>query len=119
MSDTLSRIELLGRTLDAAGLRHKVIAQNLANVNTPGYTRMEVAFEKELAAHLDAGNAEAARHLRPQVLPAETAATRTDGNNVTLEQEMMELNKNTLLYNAVVGLLTARLAMHRAAIAGR
>ena len=36
--------DLLSQMLDASSLRHRVIAQNIANVNTPGYKRLEVAL---------------------------------------------------------------------------
>ena len=45
-------LNLLSHVLGAAGLRHRVIAQNIANVNTPGYRRLEVTFEEDLARAL-------------------------------------------------------------------
>src|SRR5437660_8135859 len=36
------RMDVLARLLDVADLRHRVIAQNVANVNTPGYHRLQV-----------------------------------------------------------------------------
>ena len=43
-------INLLEKALAGSSLRHKVISNNIANINTPGYKRMEVSFEEELAA---------------------------------------------------------------------
>ena len=49
MTPSAFGIDVLSRVLDTAALRHRVIAQNVANVNTPGYRRLEVTFEDELA----------------------------------------------------------------------
>ena len=48
MTITTGKIELLTRLLDVAAMRQDVIAQNVANVNTPGYGIMEVSFEDAL-----------------------------------------------------------------------
>jgi flagellar basal-body rod protein FlgB len=40
--------KVIGKMLDGAAARHKAIAANLANVETPGYKRRYVSFEKEL-----------------------------------------------------------------------
>ncbi|MBY0228235.1 MAG: flagellar basal body rod protein FlgB [Gemmataceae bacterium] len=117
MTAPSASVALLGRMLDASSLRHRVISQNIANANTPGYQRQEVAFEEALSATLrdggDAGN------VRPQAVQAGSAALRPDGNGVTLEQEMTDLNKNALLHNAATQLLSSQLAMLRSAITGR
>src|SRR4029079_13125873 len=62
-------IGLLSQTLDAAALRHRVIAQNVANVNTPGYRRLEVSFEADLARAL--ANPGPGAAVRPRVVVAD------------------------------------------------
>jgi flagellar basal-body rod protein FlgB len=109
MNDPLSARAGLARLLDTCALRHRVIAQNVANVDTPGYHRLEVAFEDELSAATG----------RPEVVASQTAPTRPDGNNVSIEQEMSDLNKNALLYQTAAQLLASRVATWRAAVAGR
>jgi len=39
---------LLEKMLDVSSVKHKVIANNIANVNTPGYKKMEVSFADQL-----------------------------------------------------------------------
>lgn len=111
MNPTLSQIDLLARGLDVAGLRQRVIAQNVANINTPEYKRIEVAFDDVVADQI-AGTP-------PQVVEAAGGAERADGNNVSLEQEMTDLNKNSLLYSALSQFLGTRLAQLRSAISGQ
>lgn len=106
MNGKVSQVDLLARTLDVAGSRHRAIASNLANVNTPGYSRVEVVFEDSLDSQLS----------RPRLEEAPGGPTRADGNNVSLEQEMTDLNKNTLLYTTAAQLLATQLAIHKSAV---
>ncbi len=93
----------LMRALDAAALRHKTIATNIANVETPNYRRREVRFEEALQKALDGGGA----LPEPQVVE-DPAPGRADGNNVNIDQEMAELSENALRYEALVQGLAAR-----------
>lgn len=109
-------IGLLSQTLDAAALRHRVIAQNVANVNTPGYRRLEVSFESDLARALASPGPSAA--VRPRVVVAD-GPERVDGNTVDIDREMNDLARNALLYQAAAQVVTSRIASLRAAVAGR
>jgi flagellar basal-body rod protein FlgB len=109
---------LLQRVLDAASLRHRVIAHNLANVNTPGFRRQEVRFSDRLAQAIASGDAEATGTARIEVRPARDPSLRPDGSNVSLEREVGDLMKNALVYQTVTQLLSARVAAYRAAITG-
>ncbi|MCS7272437.1 MAG: flagellar basal body protein [Gemmataceae bacterium] len=110
-------VDLLGNVLDGAALRHQVIAQNVANVNTPGYRRRAVTFEQELARQLEQKGVEAP-YVSPRVI-VQDGPIRFDGNSVDIVVEMNDLTRNALYYQAVTQVLTSRLAMLRAAIAGR
>jgi flagellar basal-body rod protein FlgB len=114
--DLLSpQTDLLKSLLDAASLRHRVLAQNIANVNTPGYHRLEVRFEDELARRLKAGRARS----QPQIVEAEGGVERVDGNNVDIDDETGRLSKNALLFNAFSQLLASRMSQMRSAVSGR
>jgi flagellar basal-body rod protein FlgB len=90
MFDSVSYVAL-NSALDGLALRQRAIAENVANINTPGYHAKKVAFEAELARAVDGGtgatSATVARSLEP---------TRTDGNNVNLDEETL-LNVDTNL----------------------
>jgi flagellar basal-body rod protein FlgB len=108
---------LLAQVLDAAALRHRVIAQNVANVNTPGYRRLAVAFQDDLASAL--ALQPGGPPVRPRVVEAGGGPERVDGNNVDIDQEMNNLTKNALLYEAAAQILTSRIGLMRSAITGR
>ncbi len=109
-------MDLLGQVLNAASMRHRVISQNIANVNTPGYRRLEVRFEEDLAKAI-ANPVTGATGVKPSVVIAD-GPERVDGNTVDIDQELNDLSKNALLYEAAAQIITSRIASMRAAIAG-
>ncbi len=117
MAVSLDQFDLLSRLMDAASLRHRVIAQNVANANTPGYRRLEVSFE-ELLGQCSAGRP-GRQAAEPKVVEAEGDVARADGNNVSLDAEMGRLSKNALLYGGYAQILASQIATMRSAITGR
>ncbi len=114
-----ANLAVLAQVLDAAALRHRTIAQNVANVNTPGYRRLAVEFEAEFARALASSDGRGSvPHVAPRVVVAD-GPERADGNTVDIDREMNDLAKNSLLYEAAVALITSRLSQQRSAIAGR
>ena len=97
----------LERAIQGSSLRHQAIAQNLANVNTPGYRRQDVDFHSALQAAMPGGTeAVAATPIAAAVDPA--APMRADGNSVDVDSEAANLAKNALEYEALAQVLRAR-----------
>jgi flagellar basal-body rod protein FlgB len=96
-----------------------VIAQNVANVNTPGYHRRDVSFEDALARELPQSAHTRFPDVKPVVVEKSDGSARSDGNTVDIDAEMGRLGKNTLLYGAYSQILAAKIAAMRAAISGR
>ncbi len=119
MNVTVSQFDLLNKLLDASELRHRVISQNVANVNTPGYHRLAVSFEEELADRLRSAGDVNIDGMTPSVYEEQGLIVRADGNNVDIDKEMGQLNKNALLYQTYAQVLASRLSMMRSAITGR
>jgi flagellar basal-body rod protein FlgB len=111
-----SQVDLLARMLDVSDLRHKVLAQNVANVNTPGYRRLDVSFESAFVRALSSGQG---LEVKPQIVQPGGGTERTDGNNVDIDGEMGRLAKNTTLYRTYAQILAVQLAMMRTAIMGQ
>ncbi len=91
MFDSVSSVALQS-ALNGLALRQRTIANNIANVNTPGYQAQRVSFEDALAKSVKTGNksftdASTARSLEP---------TRLDGSNVNLDTETLS-NIDTVL----------------------
>jgi flagellar basal-body rod protein FlgB len=110
--------ELLTQVMKAASLRHEVISQNIANVNTPGYHRLAVSFEDEMARALATSSGGTPPSVKPRVVEP-GGPERVDGNNVDIDQEMGDLARNALLYEAAAQIVTSRISSYRSAIVGR
>ena len=118
VSVTPSQFDMLRKSLETVALRHRVASQNLANVNTPGYQASEVSFEEPLQRQLAQGEV-VWDSLTPEVKLSDTGVSRVDGNNVDLDQEVTQLNKNAALFETYTQLLATKLAMMKSAITGR
>jgi len=119
MDELSSDLTHLGRLMDAAALRTRVIAHNMANVNTPGFTRSKVLFEAQLAEALTRGGRGAGLEVRPEVALDPGGDVKVDGNNVHMEDEMAELVKTTILYNIINRIVSGRIEGLRTAIRGQ
>ena len=117
MNVTDSQFDMLSRLLNVASLRHQVIAQNVANVNTPGYRQRDVSFEDTFLRQLDTNDPRGTA-AAPRVIEGSGGAERIDGNNVDIDMEIGRLQKNTLLHNAFVQILAGNIATMRSAITG-
>jgi len=116
MSPTDPTAQSLTRLLDATSMRHRVLAGNLANAETPGYVRQDVPFEEALSEAVKSGDFSG---FDLQIQSDTTRPVRADGNNVQLDEELAELNKNALLHQTALQILQNRMAMERTVITGR
>ena len=109
------------RSLDAAILHHQAIASNLANLETPGYKRVDVApsFGVELQQAISNGDTRRLATLRPRLnVDASAVAANRDGNTVQLETELVRLQQNTLAHTLETQLISGNLLKLRLAITG-
>ncbi|KQW05418.1 flagellar biosynthesis protein FlgB [Leifsonia sp. Root4] len=90
MFDSVS-LSALSSALDGLAMRQRSIADNIANVNTPGYHAKRVAFEGALAASIAGGDGHTDATVERSLEP-----TRLNGNNVNLDTETLS-NVDTVL----------------------
>ena len=107
--------DLLLRLIGASELRAKVLSANIANQNTPGYTRQEVRFE-ELLRDAIQNNSKEFMKVQPEILQDTLSPSRPDGNNVTLELELNALRENRLMYETYAAILQGHFGLLRAAV---
>ena len=108
---------LLLQLMSASSARGKVIANNIANQNTPGYRRQELLFEDLLRKEMS-GVAPDLASIEPKLVTDTHSTSRADGNNVQMELEMSTLKENQILYNLYASMLTGRSRMMQSAIYG-
>jgi flagellar basal-body rod protein FlgB len=125
MSDgmfTDSNYLLARKMLDYAAVRHEALSSNLANVEVPGYKRIDVSsdFQTQLEKAVDSKSATDIAALAPKIEKDRTAtSTRTDGNNVEMDKEMMEMNRNSVEYEYSVRYLNYNYQLMRTAISSQ
>lgn len=117
-------LTVMRKTLDTAVLRHGVISNNLANVDTPGFKESRVSFEvamrralskeqprpepqayKTNPKHFDFYEQPykpSISEVKPYIIPIMKTRYRNDVNNVDIDEEMANLAKNQLVYEAMI-----------------
>jgi flagellar basal-body rod protein FlgB len=107
-------VGMLKNAMDGAGSAHGVIANNIANVNTPNFRRSDVSFKEALAAtettagdpdelalatasdrHMAVGGAQDAQPFAISTTVDDSQQMRVDGSNVDVDQEMAKLSLNS------------------------
>ncbi len=107
-------VNLLKSAADASWTREEVLTNNIANVDTPNYKRQDVEFSSYLANALQRSGKNSAS-LTQRVhnvnyndlairtyTDNSTLSYRTDGNNVDLSTENVELASEQINYNALI-----------------
>jgi flagellar basal-body rod protein FlgB len=118
---------LLEQGLDYASMKEKVIANNIANVDTPNYKAKEVRFKTELehALTLEAYRTNP-KHFQFKNTNTNNffVTTRNDvvynhnGNNVDIDKEMSDLAENQIYYNALIERLNGQFNTLKTVIRG-
>ena len=129
-------IPALSAGLRFAELRHAFLANNVANVDTPGFKAQdlpEAEFRRMLARAIDARRSGVASGLVLQsgegienvggdirISPVSSGGDpRVDGNDVSLDLELAKLSKNTMEYQILSRLLARRIAFLRQVVRER
>lgn len=105
-------VSVLNRAADASWIRNEAISNNIANVDTPGYKRQDVAFEAVLKSALGSSRYETtdekvasiqSNRLAPRVYTDyANYSYRLDGNNVDIDNENVMLAENQLKYQGLI-----------------
>ena len=104
-----------------SGIRHKTIANNIANVDTPGYRALDVSFREQLSDFMRMQNSHSgAEPLLPPTVRFMTDLNsrrpRIDGNTVSIDQQLAMLSQNAIYHNACLELLHSKFRILKTAI---
>jgi flagellar basal-body rod protein FlgB len=106
VSDAVSQV--LASALDGVSLRQRVIADNIANVDTPGFRASSVDFETQLKAAIDDGSAAAGvGDVTATTSPTDTPVG-ANGNNVDLRKETMAAVQSQFQYQILTRAVNER-----------
>ena len=115
--------QLARKLLDVAALRQDAIATNVANAETPGFRRLDIApdFATQLRSRMESGNfAQSANMLVPHLAEDQAARSiRPDGNTVEIEHELLAMNRNAVEHQFLSDIVSSNLKQLKMAITGR
>lgn len=114
---------LARKLLDASVVRQQAIASNIANAETPGYQRLDLApdFAQQLRSQLASGDlAKNSGSISPRMaVDANARSVRPDGNSVDIENELLAMNRNTVEHQFLTDIVTRSIKQLKMAITGR
>lgn len=123
-SNIYDYVNVLDKAADASWMRQEAISNNIANVNTPGYKRQDVAFEDSLQEVISNSRYRSTDEKVANLSKADLRirsytdssgfSYRLDGNNVDIDTENAALARNQLKYNALVDSINHEFSMIKA-----
>lgn len=99
----------LERYLTLLSARQKLVASNIANVDTPGYKTKDINFQSEFQSVMREQSA-------PTIVELNGLVTKSDGNNVSMEREARLLAENGMRFQIGSQLLRSQIRCVRTAI---
>lgn len=115
-------IPVLEKALDMYLARHSLIADNIANAETPNYKARQLEFEGDLASAVQSQRSgideNAINSFSAQVTQDPDSELGQDLNTVDMDREMARLAKNDMQYSAATQAVSKRFALLKYAIAG-
>ncbi|MCX5815033.1 MAG: hypothetical protein NTX75_02165 [Proteobacteria bacterium] len=103
--DVLSFVE---KALNVRAFNHKVLAGNITHVETPNYKEKEVDFKQALERQM-AG----LKNIEIQEKTESDGMGSVDGNTVNMEVQMVKMNENSMMYNALIQIISKKFSMMR------
>jgi flagellar basal-body rod protein FlgB len=94
--------------MDLLSARQKLVASNMANVDTPGYKTQDIDFQFEFLSLV--------KGAPPNVRDVPGLTVKNDGNNVSLDREARLLAENALRFNLASSLMKTQLKLVSSAI---
>lgn len=108
MSRANNVIDIIEAGVRAEALRQTAISNNIANLETPGYRRIDVKFNEFLAKALRSGNTVDVSKIVPELYRPKKTPIKDNGNDVSYEGEVGQMIKNSIRHKALVRLLNKK-----------
>ena len=105
-------IGLVEKALNVRAFYHRVLASNLANVETPGYKEKDINFNEALESKIGREGSEIAVKEKATA----DGVNSTDGNTVNMEDQITRMTENNLYFTSLARVITKKFAMMRYAI---
>jgi flagellar basal-body rod protein FlgB len=104
---------LIEKALRVRTSYHKVISGNIANVATPGYKEKDIDFRKEIgrAIHSGANSSVINSGVEVTEKPENEGLSSIDGNSVNVEDQMVKLTENQVMFHSLIQIAAKRFSM--------
>jgi flagellar basal-body rod protein FlgB len=111
-------IQLLKTIMDGCTTRHRVLANNLANAETPMFKRQDINFKSALEEAINSKDKTELQKASFEIHTDTESPAAANGNNVSTQDELALILQNSLLYNTATTALSSKLSRLRQAIKG-
>ena len=126
-------ISLLERSLNLRSMQHRVLASNIANMDTPNYKAVELSVAEEMSGNQSSASGiqlvqtqhghlplkhNPSDHVKLKVAKPPEFSLRGDGNTVDLDRTMGRLAENTLLFKTAAQIISQKFSGLKNAIKG-
>ena len=101
----------LDQYMTLVSTRQKLVASNIANADTPGYTTKDIDFQSEFQNAMSGSSS-------PTIQDVQGLTMKNDGNNVNLDREARLLSENTMRFSVASNLLRSQIKIVHMAIDG-
>ena len=101
-------IVLLSKLLDLTSTSNKVLANNIANANTPGFKKYDVSFQRELTKAVESKDINKIKAIHEKIILSGDKSSRKDGNNVDLDKELVSFYHMSDRHNLYLELLSKK-----------
>jgi len=127
------KLNTLAYGLETTSAKNRIIAENIANIDTPGYKAKDLKFYDVMGEVLGTGKKLPLARTDEQHLPPKTGfidpsgyvyqqnnpSVRNDGNDVNIDYEMTQMAENTIRYNMISDMTAGKFTKLKNIIAGR
>lgn len=117
-------MDVISRSMDLSLVRHAIVADNIANAETPLFKARRVEFERELqkAVEMSESGIQVSENdlanVQPRVFEDPLSERGQDLNTVDMDREMADLTKNDVKYSAATQMISKKFALLKYAITG-
>jgi flagellar basal-body rod protein FlgB len=101
-------MDLIEKALNIRAFYHRVIAGNLANVDTPNYKERDIDFKAELERKMSGVD-----NIEVREKTDYDGLGTIDGNTVNIESQMMKLTENQLMFHSLIQVATKKISLMR------
>lgn len=100
---------LLKKVMDFSVENHAIITNNIANIETPGFTAKRLNFENALKNAVQSGSMDSIKNVTGELVNNYDNPYRMDMNNVDIEKELLAMEENRMQYETIGTLLKKKL----------